>query len=90
VLVFLGVLITTYQQLIGATDDETLSEFKRAAAVTLAVFAVSLVSVALDVGWLATDGGKDFYRLTVVVFFVQLAAIAGVGGWTTLRVLLKG
>jgi hypothetical protein len=90
VLVFLGVLVTTYQQLVGATPDDVLARFRSAAVATLVVFVFSLASVALDVAWLAAAGGSGFFRVTLVAFFVQLAAIGVVGAWTTIRVLLKG
>lgn len=90
-LVFLGVLVTTYQQLIGGeTSDRVLGRFKRAAVASLAVFLLSLVSLVLDIAWLGTQGGGCFYGISLATFFVQLVAIGGVASWTTIWVLLKG
>jgi hypothetical protein len=91
VLVFLGVLITTYQELLGRENiDQTLKRLKNAARGTLCMFGVSLASVVIDVAWLTAPGGDCFYRAAVVVFFVQLAVVAVGAAWTTLGVLLRG
>ena len=91
VLVFLGILITTYQELLGREGiDDTLERLKLAACGMLGVFVISLSSVALDIAWLAATGGSCFYDVTLVVFFVQLGALALGAGWTTLGVLLRG
>jgi hypothetical protein len=91
VLVFLGVLVTTYQQLLGRENiDATLKRLKKAATGTLAVFGISLASLVLDVSWLVASGGDCFYRASVVLFFVQLGAVAVAATWTTLGVLLRG
>jgi hypothetical protein len=91
VLVFLGVVLTTYQELLGRENiDATLKRLKNAAKVTLGVFCISLASLVLDVTWLVASGGNCFYRASVVLFFVQLGAVAVGAIWTTLGVLLKG
>jgi len=91
VLVFLGILITTYQELLGRTGiDNTLKRLKVAARAMLAVFAISLASLVLDVAWLASNGGDCFYYAALAVFFGQLGAVAVGAGWTTLGVLLRG
>jgi hypothetical protein len=91
VLVFLGVLVTTYQELLGRDNIErTLTRLRNAARGILGVFGVSLVSVVIDVAWLTAAGGDCFYRAAVVVFFVQLAVVAVGAAWTTLGVLLRG
>ena len=61
VLVFLGVLVTTYQQLLGPdTSDRALGKIKRAAIVSLVAFGFSLVSVVMDAGWILW--GLDRFR----------------------------
>jgi O-antigen ligase len=91
ILVFLGVLIAAYQPLVGAqTPDKILRRFKSATVWALVVFGLSLVSVVLDATWLITRGGHCFYVATVVLFFVQLAALAATACYSTIGVLLKG
>jgi len=88
VLVFLGALVTTYQQLLGNVDDDALREIKTAGLATLGVFLFSLVCVVVDIAWLASGGGSGLYRAIVVLFFAQLATLALLASWTTVRVLL--
>ena len=87
---FLGVLVAAYQPLVGNVSDKVLKRFKTATVWTLAVFAVSLVSVVIDACWLIVAGGHCFYVALLVMFFVQLAALAGIALYATLGVLLKG
>jgi hypothetical protein len=85
------VLVTTYQELLGRENiDDTLKKLKNAGRGTLAVFAISLASLVLSVSWLVVAGGDCFYRASVVLFFVQLGAVAVAATWTTLGVLLRG
>lgn len=90
VLVFLGVLIAAYQPLVGNTSQRALSRFRTASVWTLAVFGVSLVSVVFDAGWLIGSGGDRLYVSCIVLFFIQLAALAGIAAYATLGVLLRG
>lgn len=89
VLVFLGILVTSYQGLLGRVSERTLGRFARAALLSLAVFVASLASVVLGVVWLIAEGGDAFYVLTVVVFFVDLALLVAVAAYVTLGVLLR-
>jgi hypothetical protein len=90
ILVFLGVLIAAYQPLVGGTTERVLRRFRGASLWTLVVFGLSLVSVVLDVAWLMAQGGHCFYVAAVVMFFVQLAALAAIACYATIGVLLKG
>jgi hypothetical protein len=90
VLVFLGVLVAAYQPLVGTAANATLRRFRDAALAALVVFGASLVSLALDVAWLMAGGGHSFYLVAAVVFFVQLALLAGLAWFSTVSVLLKG
>jgi hypothetical protein len=91
VLVFLGVLVATYQQLLGPnTSDQALAKFKYAAFLSLALFGPSLAGVVVDVSWLIARGGHCFYLVATVIFFAQLVALAATAGYATIGVLLKG
>ena len=89
VLVFLGVLVTTYQTLLGRVRDVTLERFRRAAFVALAVFLTGLVSVTVSTSWLALGAGRAFYAVALVLFFLELAALAVVAVYATVWVLLR-
>jgi hypothetical protein len=91
VLVFLGVLVTTYQQLLGAnTPDDDLQKFKNGSIAALFLFGLSLASLVMTLAWLIVDGGSTFYTAALVVFFVQLAVLCFVAGYSTFAVMLRG
>jgi hypothetical protein len=88
-LVFLGILITTYQSLLGRIAAEKLARFKTAGWISLLVTLLGLASVVTSTAWLIAGGGKAFYVATLVVFFAELAAVVEVAVYSTWRVLLR-
>lgn len=90
VLVFLGILVSSYQTLIGNATEATLRRFKSAAVASLAAFATVLTSVALSLVWLVADGGRCFYIAVLVAFFVALGTLATLASYVSFRVLLRG
>jgi hypothetical protein len=88
VLVFLGVLITTYQTELGQVRKEKLARFKTAGWVSLFVFLLGLASVVLSTCWLIVGGGHSFYVVTLIVFFAELVALVAVAVFATRRVLI--
>lgn len=90
VLVFLGVLVTSYQSLLGRVSDATLERFRNATWISLGGFVAGVLNVALGIAWLVADGGDAFYAVVVAVFFVELAALAFAAWYATARVLLRG
>jgi hypothetical protein len=89
VLVFLGVLVSGYQTLLGRVSENVLDRFRTAAWLSLGVFALALASVALGIAWLDLDGGHRLYVAVVGLFFVELAALLVVAVYATWRVLLR-
>jgi hypothetical protein len=87
VLVFLGVLITTHQSLVGQVRDEKLAKLESAGWVSLLVFLLGLASVVLSTAWLIVGGGHRFYDATLIVFFAELLALVAVAVFATQRVL---
>ncbi|HET8894968.1 MAG TPA: hypothetical protein VFM96_12815 [Gaiellaceae bacterium] len=87
VLVFLGVLVTTYQTLLGQVKRETLAPLKRAAWVTLGVFGFGLIGVATGTAWLLSDGGTGFYHVTAALFFAELLGLVVASVYATLVLL---
>lgn len=88
VLVFLGVLVTSYQGLLGQISREKLSPIKGGAWLALGVFIVGLSSLTLNIVWLATEGGRALYLATLVLFFTLLAGLVMVAVYSA-RVLLR-
>jgi hypothetical protein len=90
VLVFLGGLVTTYQSLVGTgVRVTTLHRFKQAGVIALGVFLVALATLALSVAWLAASAGATLYGFALGLFFVELAALAALAVYATVRVLLR-
>jgi hypothetical protein len=83
VLVFLGVLITSFGAYPGDTSEVVLRPYRRGAWASVAVFAVSLVAVALSLAWLAIAQPHWLYLLTLVVFCCLLATVFGLAAAVT-------
>jgi hypothetical protein len=88
VLVFVGIVLGSYQTLRGQLSLDKLAPFKRAAWLGLGIFLFGLVSIALSASWLIAGGGRSFYIATLVLFFIELAGLVIVAD-AARRVLLK-
>lgn len=88
-LVFLGALVAAYQAGLGQLRQEALRRFKVAGWVTAAVFLVGLVTIALGIAWLGTEGSHGFYSTVLAFFGAELAGLTLVALYTTWRVLLR-
>jgi hypothetical protein len=88
VLVFVGVLVTTYQTLLGQISREKLAPFRAASWSGFAVFLLGLLSVVVSASWLAASGGGTFYAVALAVFFLDVLALAASATIAT-RLLLK-
>lgn len=89
VLVFLGILVTTYQGLLGRLDGALISPYKRASTGVFAVFALALADAGGGVWWLVSPG-STLYHVTLVLFAVQLIGLAVAALYSTFWVLLRG
>ena len=76
VLVFLGLLVTSYQQLKPTLSVAGLEKFKTASWVSIGVSVVGLVGVAVSTSWLIVGGGGGvLYAAALAVFFALLAGV---------------
>ncbi|HKC20016.1 MAG TPA: hypothetical protein VKE27_10335 [Candidatus Dormibacteraeota bacterium] len=89
VLVFLGIVITSYQSYSGATGEEVVRPYRTSGTVLLGAFAICLVTVALSLIWLINGGAVGLYDATIVLFAFQLVAVFGSALWTTRMVLWR-
>jgi hypothetical protein len=87
VLVFLGIIVTTYQSFPGDTPAKVLSGFRKAAVWTLAPFVLGVACVALSTVWLLTKSNEDIYLAALAAFATQLASLLLAAGVVTRRVL---
>jgi hypothetical protein len=72
ILVFLGVVLSTVGSYPGDTPDAVRRPFRRAAWATTFVFALSLATVGLSLGWLTAESGVELYYATISLFSLVL------------------
>lgn len=89
VLVFLGVVINGYESYAGDVPAQVVRPYRRAGALLLAAFALSLVATGLCLIWLVAGGPKDFYPLTIAIFAVQVLVALAAAAWVTRMVLWR-
>lgn len=89
VLVFLGVIIASYQSYSGAVPPDVVAPFRVAGGALLGAFALSLLTVGVCLFWLVAGGPPGSYGLTIVLFVVQLLLVFAASAWTTRMVLWR-
>ena len=87
VLVFLGIVVTTYQSFPGDTPSKVLSGFRSTATLTLGPFVLGIACVALSTAWLLTRHNEDLYLAALAAFVAQLALLLLAASLVTWRVL---
>jgi hypothetical protein len=87
VLVFLGVVITSFLSFPPETAGVVRRKFQLTAATALVTFLVCLVTVALGVVWLATSSAHGLYGWMIGLFFAALALAFAVGVATTVQAI---
>jgi hypothetical protein len=90
VLVFLGILVTSYQALLGRVSERTLGRFRVATWLSFALFAFALLTLGMGVVWLDAGGGDTFYMVVIAFFFAELISLSLAALYVTWRVLLRG
>lgn len=76
-LVFLGIVITSYESYSGGVADQVLRPFRLTGSVLLGAFALCLITVALSLLWLINGGSVGLYDVTIAIFAVELVAVFG-------------
>jgi len=87
VLVFLGVIIASYQSFAGSVPSHVVRPYRTTGGALFATFGLSLVTAALCLLWLALGGPSGLYGWTIGLFLLQLVAVFLAAGWTTRMVL---
>jgi hypothetical protein len=87
VLVFLGIIVTTYQSFPGDTPAKVLSGFRIAAMSTLGTFVLGVACVVLSTAWLLTRNNEYVYLAALAAFAAQLLLLLVAAGVVTRRVL---
>ena len=87
VLVFLGVIIATYQSYAGNVPAQVVRPFRTTGGVLFGTFGYSLITVGVCLVWLALGGPSGLYGWAIGLFALQLVTVFLAAGWTTRMVL---
>ena len=87
VLVFLGVIIATYQSYAGNAPAQVVRPFRTTGGVLFGAFGFSLTTVMVCLVWLALGGPSGLYGWAIGLFVLQLVTVFVAAGWTTRMVL---
>jgi hypothetical protein len=89
-LVFLGVVIGTYQSYGAASSPAVLDRYRRSAILVLASFSISLVTVAAAIVWLASSHPLGaLYWAIFGAFLLQIVALFCSAVFVSLQVLWR-
>jgi hypothetical protein len=89
VLVFLGIIIGSYESYQGAVPKDVVEPYRAAGRMLTATFALSLLTVAAGLFWLVAGGPAATYGVTVGLFIVLLVAVFGSAAWVMRMVLWR-
>jgi hypothetical protein len=89
VLVFLGIIIASYQSYPGEVPAPVVRPYRIAGMALLVAFALGLVTVALSLLWLVNGGSAALYGLAIALFALLLVACFGAAVWATRMVLWR-
>lgn len=88
ILVFLGLVISTYQSFPPPTPAPVLNRYRRIAAMVLGAFGLGIACVVVAAMWLIRLGNSEgLYAATVALFFAQIAALLIATGSTAYRLV---
>ena len=74
-LVFLGIVVSTFQSYSAAVPAAATAPYRRAGRVIVAGFLVGLAATAVALMWLLSPSG-GLYDAAVILFCIQLGALA--------------
>jgi hypothetical protein len=88
VLVFLGIVVTTFQSYPGDATNQIRRGFRQDSILTLLPFVLGIACVCVSVVWLLlSKNNEPLYLAAVVTFFVQLGSLLLAASLVTWRVL---
>ncbi len=89
VLVFLGIVIASYQSYSGAVPEQVVEPFRTLGGLLLATFGLCLVEVLVSLVWLVGGGPDQAYGVTVGLFLAELLAVFAAAVWAMRMVLWR-
>jgi len=89
VLVFLGIIIASYQSYSGGVPDQVVQPYRTTGSALLGTFGLSLVTAALCLLWLINGGSSGLYGWAIGLFALQLVVVFASAAWATRMVLWR-
>jgi len=89
VLVFLGVIIASYQSYSGGVPEKVVEPYRTVGGILLGAFGLCLLGVFVSLVWLVGGGPIEAYGVTVGFFVAELIAVFGAAVWATRMVLWR-
>jgi uncharacterized membrane protein len=89
VLVFLGIIIASYQSYSGGVSEQVVKPYRTIGAILLGTFALCLFSVLVCLAWLVGGGPDATYGVTVGLFAVEVLGVFAAALAATRMVLWK-
>jgi hypothetical protein len=89
VLVFLGIIIASYQSYPGGVPELVVRPYRIAGISLLVAFALGLITVAISLLWLVTGGPGALYGWSIALFAILLASVFVAAWWATRMVLWR-
>jgi hypothetical protein len=89
VLVFLGIIIASYQSYPGGVPEQVVKPYRSVGAVLVGTFALCLFAVLVCLAWLVGGGPDATYGVTVGLFVVEVIAVFEAALAATRMVLWK-
>jgi len=89
VLVFLGIVIASYQSYPGEVPAPVVRPYRIAGTALLSAFGLGLVTVAVSLLWLMNGGPTALYGWALILFALLLIVSFGAAVWTARMVLWR-
>ena len=89
VLVFLGVIIASYQSYTGGVPEQVVKPYRTLGGILVGTFGLCLVAVLVCLVWLVGGGPNGAYGATVGLFVLELVAVFAAAVWATRTVMWK-
>jgi hypothetical protein len=87
VLVFLGVIIASYQSYSGGVPAQVVAPYRTLGGILLGAFGLCLLAVFVSLMWLVGGGPDQAYGAAVGLFVAELVAVFAAAIWSTRMVL---
>ena len=89
VLVFLGIIVASYQSWSGAVPEQVVKPYRRLGSVLVGTFGLCLFALFISLIWLVGGGPDATYGVTVGLFVAELLAVLTAALWAMRTVMWR-